>query len=310
MKTAGASAREMANERQKMRRLTAYSMVAIAVAAICVILLLMDYNRIFVATWGILGAAGVMATMLAVTFLVKRVGNSASDSIDLLHKREKDALRGAEGEEAIGQILDTLARGRHLVLHDVKTPFGNLDHVLLTKSGKVFLIETKAHGGKVSLVNQTLHVNGTFPEKDFIKQAISNTYWLKQELDRITGEVTWVNAIIVFANAYVPKLYVVNNIVVTSKRYLTENLSKIDQKPSKINLWPHVEQIKASLEGMAIPVRPMPPPAYYLYLNNQVQGPFSTDQIKALVQVDTAKADTPCCAEGTQEWHTVKVLVA
>jgi hypothetical protein len=192
----------------------------------------------------------------------------------------------------------------------VKSPSGNVDHILLTESGKVFLIETKAHGGKVTLEKQTLLINGQPPEKDFIKQAVGNTYWLKEELDHVTGEDTWVNTIIVFTNANVPKLYVVRNIVITNQRFLTKNLSLIDRNPTTVNLWPHVEQIKASLQGRAIPVPPMPPPSFYLYLNEQVQGPFSAEVIKALVQVDSAKSDTPCCAEGTQEWQTVEALVA
>jgi len=309
MKAAGESTREMANERRKMRRLTGYSMAAIAIAGICVILLLMAYNRSIITTWGILGVAAAIAAMLAVAFLVNRIGDSASASMDLLHKREQDAVRGAEGEEAVGKILDTFAQARHVVLHDVKSPFGNLDHILLTQSGKVFLIETKAHGGEVTLKKQTLLVNGKPTEKDFIKQALNNTYWLKEELDRITGEDTWINTIIVFANAYVPKLYDVKKILITNKRFLVENLSMLDRKPTTTNLWPHVEQIKASLQGRAIPFRPMPEPSFYLYLNEQVQGPFSNEQIKALLQVDSAKPTTPCCTEGAQEWQTVEELV-
>jgi len=310
MNTAGESTREMANERRKMRRLTAYSVLAIFVAGICVILVLMAYDRTIVKTWGIFGALVVMAVMLAVKFFLDRIDKTASDSMDFLHKREKDAIRGAEGEEAVGQILETFAQARHVVLHDVKSPFGNIDHLLFTESGKAFLIETKAHGGKVTLKKQTLLVNGKAPEKNFINQAVSNLLWLKGELDRITGEDTWVNTIIVFTNAHVPKLYVVRNIAVTNSRFLTKNLSLIDRNPTTVNLWPHVEQIKASLQGRAIPLRPMPEPSFYLYLNDQVKGPFSTDQIKTLLQADSAKADTPCCAEGTQEWQTVEALVA
>jgi len=300
----------MANERRKKRRLINYSILVIFIAGICVILVLMAYNKTIVSHWGILGALAAMAAMLAVKLLLERIGKSADSSVKFLKKREDDALRGAEGEEAVGRILETFAQARHVVLHDVKSPFGNLDHILLTESGKVFLIETKAHGGNVTLEKQTLLLNGQPAEKDFIKQAVSNTYWLKEELDRITGEDTWVNTIIVFTNAYVPKLYVVKNIAITNKRFLIENLSKMDRKPTTANLWPHVEQIKASLQGQAIPFRPMPPPSFYLHLNEQVQGPFSTDQIKALLQVGSAKPTTPCCAEGTQEWHTVGVLVS
>jgi uncharacterized membrane protein (DUF485 family) len=310
MKTAGESTRQMANERRKMRRLIAVSVLAIFFAGACVILLLMAYNVKIMAAMGLTGAIVVAGAMLAVKFVLGRVSDSAFASMDFLHKREKDAVRGAEGEEAVGQILENFAKSRHMVLHDVKCPYGNLDHILLTESGKVFLIETKAHGGSVTLdKKQTLLINNQPAEKDFIKQAIGNTYWFKEELDRITGEATWVNTIIVFANAFVPKPYVVKNVLIINKRFLREHLSKTDQKPTTPNLWPHAEQIRASLEGRAIPLRPMPPPAFYLYLNEQVKGPFSSDQIKALLQVDSANPETPCCPEGVQEWQTIAALV-
>jgi hypothetical protein len=89
MNKAGESTREMANERRKMRRLTAYSVVAISIAGICVILVLMAYDRAIVRTWGILGALALMAAMLAVKFLLDRIGNSAFASMDFLHKRNR-----------------------------------------------------------------------------------------------------------------------------------------------------------------------------------------------------------------------------
>jgi len=309
MKTAGESAREMANERRKMRRLTAFSVIAICVAGICVILVFMAYDRPIVKTWGILGALAVMAAMLAVKFLLDRIGNSAFASMDYLRKREQDALRGAEGEEAVGRILENFAQGRHVVLHDIKCPYGNLDHMLLTESGNIFLIETKAHRGEVTLQGETLLVNGKPPEKDFIKQALSNTFWFKEELDRITGQNTWVNTIIVFANASLPKPYTVRKIQAINQSFLTEHLFRTDRLVSKVNLWPNAEQIKASLHGRAIPLKPMPPQSYYLYLNDQVRGPFTTEAVNVLLQADSAKPDTPCCAEGTQEWQTVATLI-
>jgi hypothetical protein len=160
-----------------------------------------------------------------------------------------------------------------------------------------------------NLVRECTLAGDSHEAGDFIKQALNNTYWLKEELDRITGENTWVNTIIVFANAFVPKPYVVKNVLIINQRFLTEHLSKIDRKPTKANLWSHVEQIKASLQGRAIPLRPMPPRSFYLYLNEQVQGPFSNEQIRALLQVDSAKPSTPCCTEGAIEWQTVEALV-
>jgi hypothetical protein len=58
---------------------------------------------------------------------------------------------------------------------------------------------------------------------------------------------------------------------------------------------------------------PPPPPiktvSYYIYLNDQVKGPFSQAQIKALLQVDSATPATPCCPEGSEEWQTIGDLI-
>ena len=98
-------------------------------------------------------------------------------------KAERRAIRGAKAEERIGSILDTLGED-YLVIHDVGSPYGNIDHVVISERGEVFLIETKAHGGRISAVDGQLVVNGHAPEKDFIAQTLRNTYWLR---DRIRG---------------------------------------------------------------------------------------------------------------------------
>jgi hypothetical protein len=50
------------------------------------------------------------------------------------------------------------------VIHDVVSPYGNIDHIVLNAQGGIFLIETKAHGGRVSVVDGRLLVNGHDPE--------------------------------------------------------------------------------------------------------------------------------------------------
>ncbi|GEM_PF-2331184 len=55
---------------------------------------------------------------------------------------------------------------------------------------------------------------------------------------------------------------------------------------------------------------PPPPPQipqakYFLHLEDQVKGPFSKEQIRALLTVGTATLDTQCCKEGTTDWHTL-----
>jgi hypothetical protein len=59
-------------------------------------------------------------------------------------------LRGAEGEEAVGGILESLTADGWHVIHDVSFGRGNIDHVVVGPGG-VFAVETKSHAGRISL---------------------------------------------------------------------------------------------------------------------------------------------------------------
>jgi len=56
------------------------------------------------------------------------------------------------------------------------------------------------------------------------------------------------------------------------------------------------------------PAAPPPPPPprkntkYYLHIAEEVKGPFTMEQISALVSVGTATRETLCCKEGSQDW--------
>ena len=58
--------------------------------------------------------------------------------------------------------------------------------------------------------------------------------------------------------------------------------------------------------------KPQPPSqtlSYYLYLNDQVKGPFSLLQIQGFLQVDSATPSTPCCPEGSDQWITIRDII-
>jgi hypothetical protein len=124
-------------------------------------------------------ALGVTSIGLLVLIIAVRIFSDLLTSrAERLFKAEKRAIRGARGEETVERILDSLGSNFY-VLHDIECSYGNIDHIVLSQSYGVFLIETKAHGGKVEVLNDCLLVNGKPPEKDFIAQATRNVYWLK-----------------------------------------------------------------------------------------------------------------------------------
>lgn len=160
-------------------------------------------------------AAGV-GVVLVLFLAFKGVMKILESRIDTKIAEEKRAIRGAVAEGKIEEILDQLG-DEHRIIHDVRCQFGNIDHIVLSRNHGVFLIETKAHGGRVAIVESKIRVNGKLPEKDFIAQTLRNTYWLVEELQTMTGVRPWVTSLIVFTNAFVVRSQPIKGITVTNK---------------------------------------------------------------------------------------------
>jgi Nuclease-related domain len=95
-------------------------------------------------------------------------------------------LRGAEGEEAVGQILEGLGGDGWHVIHDVTFGRGNIDHVVVGPGG-VFAVETKSHGGRISL-------------ERLDPKMLSQAYAEKKTLEERLGIA--VEPLLVFSRAY------------------------------------------------------------------------------------------------------------
>jgi len=183
-------------------------------------------------TIGISGI-GVLVILVAIRIIADLAEGFSKRSKRL----EKRAVRGAVAEEAIGQMLDSLEDG-YLVIHDVRSNYGNIDHVVISETGGLFLIETKSHGGRVEVDGERLLVNGKPPEKDFIGQTLQNTYWLKGEIKKLLGLDVWTTPVLVFTNAFVPFGMKVKGVSIINKRYLSITLTKIRGRNSANNkLW-------------------------------------------------------------------------
>ena len=187
------------------------------------------------------GIGAILVLFIAFNVVV----NHLESKIDTKIVEEKRAIRGAVAEEMIEQILDQLD-DEHFILHDIESNFGNIDHVVLSKNHGVFLIETKSHGGKVTVVDGKIRVNGNWPEKDFISQTIRNTYWLAEQLRLITSITAWVNASIVFTNAFVERSRPIKGITVTNKKFLLSNIRQA-RKPLPAQIWDARETVAARL---------------------------------------------------------------
>ncbi len=155
----------------------------------------------------------------------------------------KQARRGARAEVKIGKILAGLGDD-YLVIHDVTADYGNIDHVVIGKDGNVFMIETKSHGGKVTIQNDHVLVNGHPPEKDFIKQSLRNSYWLRDKIETVTGIKPFVVPILVFTNAMVGYYPPCRGVHLTYGKNLLKTIERQGRNPKVgTSIWDKREKI-------------------------------------------------------------------
>ena len=94
--------------------------------------------------------------------------------------------QGAEGEEAVGEILEGLAAGGWHVIHDVSFGRGNIDHVVVGAGG-LFTVETKSSRGRI-------------PIDRIDPKMVGQAYAEMKTLETITGME--VRSLLVFSQAY------------------------------------------------------------------------------------------------------------
>lgn len=144
--------------------------------------------------------------------------------LDRLERRSGQMLRGAEAEEAVASELVSLGPD-YFVLHDLVIGLGNIDHVVVGPGG-IYTIETKSHGGKITLNKGQLRLNGRTPEKNFTNQAYAEAMAVKTYLSRQLGGADYfVQPLLVFTNAFVDVHTPVNGVRILPLRWLLEALA-------------------------------------------------------------------------------------
>ena len=232
----GKSARELAEHRRKTG--TAVILVILAVVS-CLSLVIFNSNALGI------GGAGVFMLLLVI-----HITADWAEGFDRRSTRaEKRTVRGAVGEEEIGSLLDTLGDD-FFVLHDISSPYGNIDHIVISRESGLFLIETKSHHGKVQVDENRLFINGKSPEKNFISQTLKNTFWLKDEIKTHLGLDIWISPVLVFSNAFVPYIKPVKGVSIINKRYLLNILNKPHKSGSaNRRLWDERFNLADHLQG-------------------------------------------------------------
>jgi Nuclease-related domain len=110
--------------------------------------------------------------------------------------------RGAEGERATARVLGPLRRDGWNLFHDLDTGRGNRDHVIVSTAG-VYLLDSKNLSGTVTVDGDAIRVHyRDYPRDDYSLNNVGS--WmrgeaaeLKNEIQTVTGERVWVQAIVV-----------------------------------------------------------------------------------------------------------------
>jgi hypothetical protein len=235
--SAAKSTREMAARRQRNLWLNGL----LAIGGIIVVYLLLSNSKQF-------GIGGI--GFLILLFLLRLI----PDWFDSYSRRQSKAIRqaerGADAEEEIADLLGELDDDFFDVINDVESPFGNIDHIVISQRGGVILLETKSHHGTVTIEDGELLINGKEPEKDFIDQALSNSLWLRDEIEDILHVKPWVNAFVVFTNAFVKSGKPIQGVRVINQKFLLNSIERI-QSSNSVNtvIWSKRDRILAYLSG-------------------------------------------------------------
>ncbi len=110
--------------------------------------------------------------------------------------------KGAVGEAVVGFILNNFPDDFR-VIHDLATPFGNIDHVVVGPSG-AYIIDTKNWKGVVSADgNGELLLNGKSPQKPEIKNLTRRIMSIKEKVKVLSSLDPYVQGVFAFPSAYV-----------------------------------------------------------------------------------------------------------
>lgn len=195
-------------------------------------------------------AGRIVAGLVATVGLSVFIGRSLFRRLDELRQFKL----GLEGELATGQELDQLMLEGCRVFHDIPFPYGNIDHVVVSRSG-VFTVNTKMRGkpkegeGKAEIVVD--HANDEIRFPDFKwripnKQLETESRWLSQHLSAAMRETVEAEPILALPGWFVSnrigrgKVFVINP--VKPKRFFLQS-RQLFSETRVSQLAHHLEQL-------------------------------------------------------------------
>ena len=167
---------------------------------------------------------------------------------------------GMEGEIYVGQELDQLMRVGCRVFHDIPFPYGNIDHVVVSRSG-VFAVNTKVFrklngsaGSDVVIDHRSNEIR--FPDRVWripCRQLESEVNWLAKKLTGAVGQPVNVESILMMPGWFIKQRFGKGCTYVVSPG---KGLHKFFFHSRTVNPPEKVEQIAHQLEQLTRDVEP------------------------------------------------------
>jgi hypothetical protein len=108
-------------------------------------------------------------------------------------------------------------------------------------------------------------VDEKMPEKDFVAQALKNSYWLRDETERLLKVKPWITLVLVFTKAFVKFGPPVKGVRVVNNKYMLQTLQNGQCDTSNaVTIWTNRERLANHLTGHEpAPVHPTARPALF-----------------------------------------------
>ena len=140
-----------------------------------------------------------LAAMVIVSVRIYHWAEAMGDKADRLPDRAIPWKQGEMAEESVGGLLEALPKN-YFVMNDFVTKKGTIDYIMVGPKG-ILTIETKNHKGVVTKDGEKLLRDGDPFEKDFIKQALEQSYVVRDLLSVKGVCVLRPQPVIVFTDA-------------------------------------------------------------------------------------------------------------
>jgi hypothetical protein len=144
----------------------------------------------------------IFLIIAVLSWLMWRISKWACDQMDSIDRDRLAWRKGVVGEAIVGATLAELPDD-FVVVNDISTRHGNIDHVVIGPTG-VYLIDAKNWRGTVrSNGDGELELNGKVPAKPAVKSLLNGVMDFQSKLKAFTAADHFVRGLLVFPNAYV-----------------------------------------------------------------------------------------------------------